>query len=130
MLAISNPLCRTCPVNALNILGRKPSQYHVQKENGEYEYGYFTGNAAKYEIKTSDGITRGSYSYSDPNKVLRVTSYISDHLNGFRASNTEHGTKKDPLEKHDYQGTGGMILKININVASDCNELGLLISAY
>ena len=60
---------------------RKASQYHIHKEDGQYEYGYNTGNSAKYEIKTADGITKGAYSYSDPNNVLRVTNYVSDNRN-------------------------------------------------
>ena len=105
---MTNPVSRTYKVNATNILVRKPSQYHIQKEDGQYEYGYFTGNAAKYEIKTADGITRGSYSYTDPNEILRATSYISDDKNGFRASSTMHGIKKDQVEIKGNRNIGNI----------------------
>ena len=68
----------------------KPTQYFMQHGKGHYEYGYNTGNSAKYEIRMADGTTRGSYSYADPNDVLRITSYFSDQVNGYQATNLEH----------------------------------------
>ena len=94
-MVISTSLCNEDENNPLKLLKRKPSQYHVQRPDGHYEYGYFTGNSAKYEVKTTDGITRGSYSYTDPNAVLRVTNYVADNTHGFRARNTEHGAAKN-----------------------------------
>lgn len=41
------------------------SQYHSQDELGQYQYGYNNPQSSKNEIKTFDGITRGSYSYLD-----------------------------------------------------------------
>lgn len=41
------------------------SQYHSQDELGQYQYGYNNPLSSKNEIKTFDGITRGSYSYLD-----------------------------------------------------------------
>ena len=55
---------------------------------GQYEYGFNTGNIAKQELKTADGITRGSYSYVDANGVLQTTNYISDDVFGFRVAAT------------------------------------------
>ena len=64
------------------------SQHHAQDELGQYEYGFNTGNIAKQELKTADGITRGSYSYVDANGILQTTNYISDDVFGFRVAAT------------------------------------------
>merc|ERR1712012_725436 len=49
------------PVDATN------SQYHAQDDFGQYNYGYSDPNSVKQEVKTADGVTRGSYSYVDAN---------------------------------------------------------------
>merc|ERR1712210_109417 len=41
------------------------SQYHAQDDFGQYNYGYSDPNSVKQEVKTADGVTRGSYSYVD-----------------------------------------------------------------
>merc|ERR1712061_670422 len=43
------------------------SQYHAQDDFGQYNYGYSDPNSVKQEVKTADGVTRGSYSYVDAN---------------------------------------------------------------
>ena len=55
---------------------------------GQYEYGFHTGDQAKHELKTADGVTRGSYSYVDANGILQTTNYISDDVFGFRVAAT------------------------------------------
>ena len=96
---------------------RKPEQYHVQTQDGHYEYGYSTKNSAKYEIKTKDGITRGSYSYIDPTSVLRVTNYVSDTFNGYRARNTEHGSSINSWDATNDNTEGDLIdLQHNIKL--------------
>ncbi|XP_047501828.1 uncharacterized protein LOC125047593 [Penaeus chinensis] len=74
------------------------SQFHSQNELGGYEYGYAGGPSAKHEIRTADGVTRGSYSYVDANGELQTVSYVADDLHGFRvlASNLPEG----PAEEH------------------------------
>ena len=64
------------------------SQYHAQDELGQFEYGYNNVNSAKHELKTADGITRGSYSYIDANGILQTTNYVSDDIFGFRVAAT------------------------------------------
>ena len=97
--------CESYQGNPLDPKERKTSQYHIHKEDGQYEYGYNTGNSAKYEIKTADGITKGAYSYSDPNNILRVTNYVSDSLNGYRARNSKHGRERNIWERLGLEGT-------------------------
>ncbi|XP_008483033.1 uncharacterized protein LOC103519719 [Diaphorina citri] len=69
-------------VSAPNVM----TQYHSQDELGQYSYGYAGGPSAKTEIKTLDGVTRGSYSYIDANGEVQSVNYISDATHGFRVS--------------------------------------------
>merc|ERR1712180_423648 len=63
------------------------SQYHAQDDWGQYNYGYSDGNSIKQEVKSADGVTRGSYSYVDANGLVQTVNYISDAL-GFRVAAT------------------------------------------
>ena len=76
------------PVIAAALPPPVSSQHHAQDELGQYEYGFNTGNSAKHELKTADGVTRGSYSYVDANGILQTTNYISDDVFGFRVAAT------------------------------------------
>lgn len=64
------------------------SQYHSQDEFGQYSYGYNSDSSSKAEVKTLDGVTRGGYSYVDPNGHVQQYHYVSDPVNGFRVSGT------------------------------------------
>lgn len=48
---------------------------------------YSGGPSAKSEVKTLDGVTRGSYSYIDSNSQLQTVNYVADAL-GFRVAAT------------------------------------------
>ncbi|XP_055842391.1 uncharacterized protein LOC129909329 [Episyrphus balteatus] len=63
------------------------SQYHSQDGIGQYAYGYNDHLSTKQEVKSLDGITRGSYSYIDSNKILQTANYVAD-AGGFRVSAT------------------------------------------
>jgi hypothetical protein len=63
------------------------SQYHAQDELGQYNYGYSDLNSAKQEVKTADGVVRGSYSYLDSDGLVQTVNYIADAL-GFRVGAT------------------------------------------
>lgn len=52
-----------------------------------YGYSYSGGPSAKNEVKTLDGVTRGSYSYIDSNAQLQTVNYVADSL-GFRVAAT------------------------------------------
>ncbi|XP_037091372.1 cuticle protein 7-like [Pollicipes pollicipes] len=62
-------------------------QSHAQDELGQYNYGYATGTSAKKEVKTADGVVRGSYSYVDAYGQPQHVKYVSDAL-GFRVQAT------------------------------------------
>jgi hypothetical protein len=49
-----------------------------------YHYGYQDENSAKQEYRSNDGVTRGFYSYMDPNGQLQQVNYISDAVQGYR----------------------------------------------
>merc|ERR1712241_1484246 len=63
------------------------SQFHAQDDLGQYNYGYSSPTSTKQELKTADGVTRGSYSYVDANGLVQTVNYISDAL-GFRVAAT------------------------------------------
>merc|ERR1711988_672217 len=63
------------------------SQFHAQDDIGQYNYGYSSPTSTKQELKTADGVTRGSYSYLDANGVYQTVNYISDAL-GFKVAAT------------------------------------------
>lgn len=67
MLIYSIPVAVVSPLSAPGT----QSKYHAQDELGQYQYGYSSPLSAKNEIKTFDGITRGSYSYIDANGKCR-----------------------------------------------------------
>ncbi|XP_074031282.1 uncharacterized protein [Leptinotarsa decemlineata] len=60
--------------------------YHSQDKYGQYAYGYATPTAMKSETQSSDGITRGGYSYIDSNGYLQTVEYIVDPVHGFRVA--------------------------------------------
>jgi len=63
------------------------SQYHAQDDFGQFNYGYSNPLSTKQELKTADGVTRGSYSYVDANGVVQTVNYLSDAM-GFRVAAT------------------------------------------
>lgn len=63
-------------------------QYHAQDSLGQYSYGYEGGPSAKNEVRSLDGVTRGSYSYVDAEGKLQSVAYTADAFNGFRVAAT------------------------------------------
>merc|ERR1712184_179097 len=63
------------------------SQYHAQDDLEQYNYGYSNPLSTKQELKTADGVTRGSYSYVDANGLVQTVNYLSDAM-GFRVAAT------------------------------------------
>lgn len=91
VLAAAKPqiLINQLPAGALieRSLPIQQQQYHAQDEFGQYSYGYSEPLSAKKEIKTLDGVTRGSYSYIDAENKLQTVDYVADGL-GFRVAAT------------------------------------------
>merc|ERR1712227_1106149 len=76
------------------------SQYHAQDDIGQFNYGYSNPLSTKQELKTADGVTRGSYSYVDANGIVQTVNYLSDAM-GFRVAATNlpvHHVEDAPAE--------------------------------
>lgn len=84
LLLSALPTFRTSLVAAAPI----QSQFHAQDILGQYSYGYNNGLSSKGEVKSFDGVTRGSYSYVDAEGHLQTVDYTADDLNGFRVAAT------------------------------------------
>jgi len=63
------------------------TQQHGQDGLGQYHYGYSSPTSQKSEVKTADGVVRGSYQYIDANNLIQTVNYVSDSL-GFRVAAT------------------------------------------
>lgn len=55
---------------------------------GQYSFGYSAPGSARSEVRTSDGATRGTYSYVDETGVIQTAQYVADGVNGFRVTAT------------------------------------------
>uniref|UniRef100_A0A8D8U9U5 Cuticle protein 6 n=1 Tax=Cacopsylla melanoneura TaxID=428564 RepID=A0A8D8U9U5_9HEMI len=87
ILLFSALAASTRSVAIAGILG----QYHSQNEIHEYSFGYYGGPSAKHESKIHN-VTKGEYSYVDPNGKLQTVNYTSDE-HGFRVNATNLPTK-------------------------------------
>ena len=64
------------------------SQFHAQNDFGQYNYGFSNPTQTKQEVKTADGITRGSYSYVDANNLIQSKIRIfTRRVNGNKTEN-------------------------------------------
>merc|ERR1711953_1550665 len=76
----------------------------AQDDLGQYNYGFSNPTQTKQELKTADGVTRGSYSYVDANGLVQTVNYISDAL-GFRVGATNlpvhhvEGATAEPVQE-------------------------------
>lgn len=62
-------------------------QYHTQDSFGQYSYGYGEPFSTKQEVRTQDGITRGSYTYLDAEGKVQTVTYTAD-ADGFHVAGT------------------------------------------
>lgn len=62
-------------------------QYQTQDVLGQYAYGYADPHSSKQEVRSLDGITRGSYSYRDAAGKLQTVDYRADEQ-GFHVAAT------------------------------------------
>lgn len=54
-----------------------------QDSLGQYSFGYSAPGSARSEVRTSNGATRGTYSYVDETGVIQIAQYVADDY-GFR----------------------------------------------
>ncbi|KYN07773.1 Cuticle protein 6 [Cyphomyrmex costatus] len=63
----------------------KPPVYlSYQDSLGQYSFGYSAPGSARSEVRTSNGATRGTYSYVDGTGVIQTAQYFADGENGFQ----------------------------------------------
>ncbi|XP_048512150.1 uncharacterized protein LOC110117249 isoform X2 [Athalia rosae] len=55
---------------------------------GQYSFGYSAPYQARSEVRSVDGVTRGSYSYVDGAGLVQSTDYTADGEHGFRVAAT------------------------------------------
>jgi len=55
-----------------------------QDSLGQYSFGYSAPGSARSEVRTSNGATRGTYSYVDETGVIQIAQYVADDKNGFQ----------------------------------------------
>lgn len=82
LVAVSGVVCYPYPYPVdYSDIGAVYSQYHAQDELGQYSFGYSGPSSTKHEQKTTDGVTRGTYSYVDPlGRVSTSTSGLHNLL--------------------------------------------------
>jgi len=68
-------------------------QFFVGDDFGQYSYGYDNPGSSKAEVRTSDGVVRGSYSYLSPDGQVVTNDYVADH-NGFRDEIKRHSKSR------------------------------------
>lgn len=69
-------------------LARPPVFLGYQDSLGQYSFGYSAPGSARSEVRTSDGTTKGTYSYVDETGVIQIAQYVADGVNGFRVTAT------------------------------------------
>ena len=76
----STPFATILPIApAASIAPAEPFQSEIL-----YSYQVQDGSSFRQEMRETNGLTRGFYSYVDPNGILQRVDYISDPLNGYQ----------------------------------------------
>lgn len=83
--SISPPVVAAVP--AVAAVSPIQQQYFTQDAFGQYSYGYTEPLSTKQEVRTLDGVTRGSYSYLDAEGKIQTVDYVAD-ADGFRVAAT------------------------------------------
>lgn len=63
---------------------KPPVFLSYQDSLGQYSFGYSAPGSARSEVRTSNGATRGTYSYIDETGTIQTAQYVADSENGFR----------------------------------------------
>ena len=101
------------------------SQYHAQDDLGQYNYGYSDANSEKQEIKTADGVVRGSYRYVDSDGLIQTVNYIADAL-GFRVGATNLPVHVIPTAVVEAQAVAPAVAAADQPVVAAYNNLPVL----
>ena len=82
-----------------------------------YSYQIRDGSSLRQETRETNGLTRGFYSYMDPNGILQRVDYVSDPLNGYKVL-SEPMIKDTPevaKAKADFFKAYQEALNVNLN---------------
>lgn len=90
-------------------------QYHTQDELGQYAYGYSDPLSTKQEVRSLDGVTRGSYSYRDANDILQTVDYTADE-SGFHVAATN---LPKPVKQETFRLAAEPSISYTISPAAD-----------
>ncbi|GJQ69823.1 hypothetical protein Trydic_g22375 [Trypoxylus dichotomus] len=75
------------------------TQYHAQDTIGQYTYGYSNPLSSKAEVRSLDGITKGSYNYLDGEGKVQSVSYTADAKTGFQLTSATNLPQAPALPK-------------------------------
>ncbi|XP_050334716.1 uncharacterized protein LOC126762199 [Bactrocera neohumeralis] len=129
---VAAPLLRTYPyvysAHSSSLVTPTQQQYHTQDGLGQYAYGYAEPHSTKQEVRSLDGITRGSYSYRDATGKLQTVDYTADD-NGFRvaATNLPIAVGDDQSLQQPFRGratSGGVAFTAGVGATSDVHLAG------
>uniref|UniRef100_A0A0A1WXC5 Cuticle protein 6 n=1 Tax=Zeugodacus cucurbitae TaxID=28588 RepID=A0A0A1WXC5_ZEUCU len=124
---VATPVLRTYPyvysAHSSSLVTPTQQQYHTQDGLGQYAYGYAEPHSTKHEVRSLDGITRGSYSYRDATGKLQTVDYTADD-NGFRvaATNLPSAVSNEQSVLQPFRGSGssgGVAITAGVGAARD-----------
>ena len=101
------------------------TQYHSQDEAGQYAFGYTDGSSDRQEVKTADGVVRGSYRYVDSDGLIQTVNYIADAL-GFRVGATNLPVHVIPTAVVEAQAVAPAVAAADQPVVAAYNNLPVL----
>ncbi|KAM7356718.1 cuticular protein 72Ea [Cochliomyia hominivorax] len=113
------PALRSYPIvygsQTSSIITPVQQQYHTQDELGQYAYGYSDPLSTKQEVRSLDGVTRGSYSYRDANDILQTVDYRADD-SGFHVAATN---LPKPVQQETFRLSAEPSVSHTISAAAD-----------
>lgn len=65
---------------------------------GQYSFGYSAPQQSRSEVRSIDGVTRGTYSYVDGAGLIQSAEYTADGENGFRVTATSLPQAPAPVQ--------------------------------
>lgn len=121
---MATPTLRTYPYvygsHATSVITPVQQQYHTQDELGQYAYGYSDPLSSKQEVRSLDGVTRGSYSYRDADGILQTVDYTADDT-GFHVTATN--LPKPVVHQSQFQASESPVSYTVSSMADTTNSI-------
>uniref|UniRef100_A0A1I8PBK5 Cuticle protein 6 n=2 Tax=Stomoxys calcitrans TaxID=35570 RepID=A0A1I8PBK5_STOCA len=119
---VATPRLRSYPYvygsHATSVITPVQHQYHTQDELGQYAYGYSDPLSSKQEVRSLDGVTRGSYSYRDAEGILQTVDYTADD-SGFHVTATNLPKPVQQLQSQQQLHTPESSISDSVSPAAD-----------